>query len=211
MLLADGFNPDDVLRVCALDDVFDYAKSRQLRVLSVSLDGEGNEEVEYMPSHAKAGGFTHQNDPDFIKSYPKAQLPYLAKGRTLRLFKCEGNSTLPLPKKCKILGELTENWEAIENGKLYLVISEKGYAIKKLHKKLHRNALTLKSLNPLYADYDICLNEIKEVWKFVLYLNGKSARVQTFAYAQDLLEKIEEMRNTVSKGKIFGAKAPSSN
>lgn len=206
MLLADGFNPDGILRVCALDDVFDYAKCRQLRVLSVSLDGEGNEEVEYMPSHSKTESFTYHNDPEFVKRYPKAQLPYNAKGKTLRLFQCEGETTLPLPKKCKILGEQVESWEDIEDGQLYLVISQKGYAIKKLQKKLYRSAITFKSLNPLYADYDICLDEIKEVWKFVLYLSGKSTRVQSFAYAQDLLEKIEEMRNTVAKGKIFGAK-----
>lgn len=211
MLLTEGFNPDDILRVCALDDVFDYAKSRQLRVLSVSLDGEGNEEVEYMPLPVKSGNLKKDNDPDFINRYPKAQLPYHAKGKTLRLFQCEGNSTLPLPKKCRILGEKVEYLQDIEDGQLYLVISEKGYAIKKLHKKLHRQTLTLKSLNPLYEDYDINLAEIKEVWRFVLYLNGKSTRLQTFAYAQDLLEKIEEMRNTVSKGKIFGAKVASSN
>lgn len=202
MLLRDDLSQYSELKMRAMEDGFEYIKAKQLRILSITLDKEGNENIEYVPISVKAGYLSGYNDPEFVKDLPKAKLPFLSKGKTLRLFECEGDSMLPLPNKCKILGEYVDDWQNIKDGLLYIVISKQGYAIKKVYKKLENNSITLKSLNPLYTDYDVYLNEVQEIWKFELYLSSKLPGDSKFVYAQDLLDKMEKMRNSVLQGKL---------
>lgn len=202
MLLREDLSQFSDLKLHAMENAFEYSKGRQLRILSISVDKEGNENIEYVPMTAKNGYLTSFNDPEFIKDLPKAQLPYLSRGKTLRMFECEGDSMLPLPSKCKVLGEYVEDWHEVKDGQMYIVISKQGYAIKKVYRKLDSNSLTLKSLNPIYSDYDVYLNEVKEIWRFVLYLTNTLPDRCMYVYAHELQEKMEEMRKSVIRGKI---------
>jgi transcriptional regulator with XRE-family HTH domain len=75
-----------------------YITGTNMRVLSITVDKENNENAEYIPIKAKAGYASGgYNDPDFIAGLPKFTLPGLPKNGTYRLFPISGDSMLPIP------------------------------------------------------------------------------------------------------------------
>ncbi|MBC7389860.1 MAG: helix-turn-helix domain-containing protein [Opitutaceae bacterium] len=200
MLIREELGLFSEIKLADIQSNFNYAKSHEMRVLAVTVNDKGKENIEYVPVKVRAGYLAGYNDPEFIKELPKISLPFVSKSKTMRMFESEGDSMLPLPSNCKILGEYVEDWHEIKDGNMYIVISEKGYAIKKVYKKLDNNSITLKSLNPLYVDYEIYLSEVYEIWKFVLYISNTLP--DQFVNSDEILAKIEEMKLLVLKGKI---------
>ena len=200
MLIREDLGMYSDTKLKDIESRFHYAKSHEMRVLAVTVNDNGKENIEYVPVKVRAGYLTGYNDPEFIKELPKISLPFVTKGKTMRMFESEGDSMLPLPSKCKVLGEFVDDWHDIKDGNMYIIISEKGYAIKKVYKKLDNNSITLKSLNPLYVDYEIYLREVFEIWKFVLYISNTLP--DQFVNSDEILAKIEEMKLLVLKGKI---------
>ena len=160
-------------KLVEIETSIDYARGKNIRIITITVDSKGKENIEYVPIKVKAGYLAGYNDPEFIKELPKASLPFLSHGKTMRLFDCEGESMFPLPNKCKILGEYVDDWHDIKDGGTYIVISQNGYALKNVYKKLHNNSITLKSLNPLFVDYDVYLKEVLEIWKYVLHITDQ--------------------------------------
>lgn len=199
MLIREELSSFSDIKLTDIQSNFNYAKSHEMRILAITVNEKGKENIEYVPVKVRAGYLAGYNDPEFIKELPKISLPFVAKGKTMRMFESEGDSMLPLPSNCKILGEYVEDWHEIKDGNMYIVISEKGYAIKKVYKKLDNNSITLKSLNPLYVDYEIYLSEVYEIWKFVLYISNTLP--DQFVNSDEILAKIEEMKLLVLKGK----------
>ncbi len=187
-----------------IEHSFDYTKGSQLRVITVTVDSQKKENIEYVPIKVKAGYMVNYDDPDFIKDLEKLTLPFVAKGKTMRMFESEGDSMFPLPEKAKVLGEYVEDWHQIKDGGMYIIISYRlGYAIKSVFKKLENNSLTLKSLNPLYPDYEIYLKDVTEIWKFKGYYSDSLPSLEQFFSANELLEKLEEMKAIVKRGVIL--------
>jgi len=200
LMLRDDLSKYSELKLKEIESRFDYARGHNLRIVAITLNDKGDENIEYVPVRVKAGYLSGYNDPEFIKELPKLRLPFLSNNRTMRMFDCEGESMLPLPSRCRIIGEYVEDWHDIRDGNLYIVISEKGYAVKKVFKRLENNSLTLKSFNPLYIDYEVYLKEVYEIWKFVSYMSDTIPEVPISS--ELLLSRMDEMKKMVLKGKL---------
>jgi hypothetical protein len=63
----------------------------------------------------------------------------------------------------------------IINGKAYVVFTlDDGIVFKILENNISRDGkLVLYSLNPLYEPYEVHINEVKEIWKFVNYISSE--------------------------------------
>jgi len=143
-----------------------------LRILSISVDKDDNENIELVPVKASAGYLNGYADPEFVAQLPKFYLPMFKQG-TYRAFEIKGDSMLPLQSGTIIIGEYQENWADVKAAETYVVISKSdGVVYKRIGNKFKENKkLKLISDNPVYEPYEINGEDILEIWKAKAYIS----------------------------------------
>jgi transcriptional regulator with XRE-family HTH domain len=143
-----------------------------LRILSISVDKEENENIELVPVKASAGYLNGYADPEYVAQLPKFYLPMFKQG-TYRAFEIKGDSMLPLVSGTTIIGEYVENWTDIKPGESYVIVSKtEGVVYKRAGNKFRDNKkLKLISDNPVYDPYEISGEDILEIWKAKAYIS----------------------------------------
>lgn len=176
----------------------------KLRVLATTVDRQNEENIELVHVKAKAGYTTGYGDPDFIKVLPTFQLPFLDRNKKFRTFQISGDSMPPVSDKSWVTGEFVQNWKTIKDGYPYIVVTEnEGVVFKVLYQQFDKNqSLLLCSTNPIYKPFEINVNEILEVWKFVNYISNEMpepnlSRDQLNNTMMDLQKEIREIKNTL--------------
>jgi transcriptional regulator with XRE-family HTH domain len=149
-------------------------EGRKLRVLPITVDADGNENIEFVQQKAAAGYLNGYADPEYIEDLPKFQLPML-KGGTFRAFEIKGDSMLPLKSGTVVLGEYIQNWrQDIREGETYIVVSkDEGVVYKRIFSRIsgEGGTLLLRSDNPSYPDYEVDVEEVREIWKAKMFLS----------------------------------------
>ena len=147
-------------------------ESAGLRVLSITVDKEDNENIEMVPLKASAGYLNGYADPEFVAKLPRFYLPMFKQG-TFRAFEINGDSMLPLQSGSIIIGEYLDKWNEIKPGDTYIVVSKnEGVVYKRIANKFKDNKkLKLVSDNPVYDAYDIPGEDILEIWKAKAYFS----------------------------------------
>lgn len=152
-----------------------YIKGSNLRVLTTTVDSKNNENIELVNEKAKAGYSSGFADPDYIRVLPAFHLPFLSRNKKYRSFQISGDSMLPIPDKSYVTGEYLIDWSTIRSHMPYIILTrEEGVVFKIAENKImEKGMLTLYSLNPMYEPFDLPVNEIREVWKFVHYISSE--------------------------------------
>lgn len=152
-----------------------YLTGGKLRVLATTVSQENEENIELVPEKAKAGYTSGFADPEFISELPVFQLPFLSRNKKYRTFQLSGDSMLPIPDKSWVTGEFLQDWNQIVSGQAYIVLTiDDGIVFKIVENRIkEENKIIMYSLNPLYSPFDIHINEIREVWKFVNYISSE--------------------------------------
>lgn len=165
-----------------------FVKGSHLRVLTSALSSTNEETIELVGEKAKAGYCTGFADPEYISILPAFSLPFLSKQKKYRSFEISGDSMLPIPDGSIVTGEFVQNWESIRSGIPCIVLTlDEGIVFKVVENHLKtRGTLKLISLNPLYEPYEIHINTVREVWKFVNFISSK------MPVANTLRDKLEE-------------------
>lgn len=176
----------------------------KLRVLATTVNSENEENIELVPVKAKAGYTAGYGDPDFIKVLPTFQLPFLDRNKKFRSFQISGDSMPPVSENSWVTGEFIQNWKSIKDGYPYIVVTEnEGVVFKILYKQFDKNqSLLLCSTNPIYEPYEVNINEVIEVWKFVNYISEEMpepnlSRDQLTGTMMNLHKEIREIKNTL--------------
>ena len=143
-----------------------------IRVLSISVDSDDNENIELVPIKASAGYLNGFSDPQFISALPKFHLPMFKQG-TYRAFEINGDSMLPLQSGTIVVGEYLENWNELKPNDTYVIISKgDGLVYKRVGNKYKENkSLKLISDNPVYEPYNIAGEDVLEIWKAKAYIS----------------------------------------
>ena len=172
--------------------------------MATTVDRQNEENIELVHVKAKAGYTTGYGDPDFIKVLPTFQLPFLDRNKKFRTFQISGDSMPPVSDKSWITGEFVQNWKTIKDGYPYIVVTEnEGVVFKILYQQFDKNqSLLLCSTNPIYKPFEINVNEILEIWKFVNYISDEMpepnlSRDQLNNTMMDLQKEIREIKNTL--------------
>lgn len=150
------------------------SQGSNLRVLSISVDKDDNENIELVPVKASAGYLNGFSDPQYIQELPRFQLPIPSlKQGTYRAFEIKGDSMLPIQSGSIIIGEYLENWNDIKIGDTYVIISKnEGVVYKRAGNKFKEDReLKLISDNKLYDPYAIPAEDILEIWKAKAYFS----------------------------------------
>lgn len=150
-----------------------YVKGSNLRVLATTISRDEKENIELVPEKAKAGYATGYADPEYIGELPVFRLPFLSDKRKYRTFQLKGDSMLPIPEGSWVTGEYLQDWMNIISGNAYIVFTlDDGIVFKVVENSIRTDGkLILYSLNPLYEPYEVHINSVKEVWKFVNYIS----------------------------------------
>lgn len=150
------------------------SQGSNLRVLSISVDKDDNENIELVPVKASAGYLNGFSDPQYIQELPRFQLPIPSlKQGTYRAFEIKGDSMLPIQSGSIIIGEYLENWNDIKIGDTYVIISKnEGVVYKRAGNKFKEDReLKLISDNKAYDPYAIPAEDILEIWKAKAYFS----------------------------------------
>jgi len=152
-----------------------YIRGSNLRVLTTTVAPDNRENIELVNEKAKAGYTTGYADPEFIGDLPLFNLPFLSRDRKYRTFQLRGDSMLPIPDKSWVTGEFLQDWRGIRSGKAYIILTvSDGIVFKVVENNIEKSGrLTLYSLNPLYEPYEVHVNDVREIWKFVNYISDE--------------------------------------
>src|SRR5476651_1493068 len=176
-------------------------KSNQanLRILSISVDKEDNENIELVPMKASAGYLNGYADPEYVAQLPKFYLPMFKQG-TYRAFEIKGDSMLPLVSGTTIIGEYVENWSDIKAGETYVVISKtEGVVYKRVGNKFKDNKkLKLISDNPVYEPYEISGEDVLEIWKAKAYISTQMPLPAPEPTLESLTSMMAQMQRSIS-------------
>jgi transcriptional regulator with XRE-family HTH domain len=153
------------------EDVF--LKGGNLRILASTVDTENQENIELVPAKAQAGYTSGFADPEYISELQVFQLPFLSDEKKYRTFQLQGDSMLPIPEKAWVTGEYVLDWQSIKTGEACVVLTlDNGIVFKLVENLIEKEGkVILYSLNPLYEPYEIHVNEIREIWKFVHFIS----------------------------------------
>ena len=79
----------------------------------------------------------------------------------------------PVNNGSYVTGEYVQNWKLIKSGTPYIIVTKnEGIVFKNVDNQIEEKAsLLLSSTNPIYQPYEVKVNEILEVWKFVNYIS----------------------------------------
>jgi transcriptional regulator with XRE-family HTH domain len=176
-----------------------YIKGSNLRVLTTTVNSDNLENIELVPEKAKAGYATGYADPEFIGELPRFRLPFLSEKRKYRTFQLKGDSMLPIPEGSWVTGEFVQNWHEIISGKAYVIFTmNDGIVFKVVENNLSINGkLVLYSLNPVYEPYEVHINEVKEIWKFVNFISSELP--DPVLPEKQLIQAVAAMKNDLER------------
>jgi transcriptional regulator with XRE-family HTH domain len=175
-----------------------YMTGGKLRVLATTVDSHNRENIEVVPLKAKAGYTAGYNDPQYISTLPTFQLPFLSNDKKYRAFQIDGDSMLPIRHGSWIVAEFIQDWRDVRDGSAYIVVTRNdGIVFKVVYNQArkYKNFL-LRSLNPMFEPYEIPVNEVMEVWKFINFISNE---IPDSDATQDQLGKlVMKLQNDVS-------------
>jgi len=171
-----------------------------LRILSISVDKDDNENIEMVPLKASAGYLNGYADPEYVAQLPKFYLPMFKNG-TFRAFEIKGDSMLPLASGTIIIGEYLENWGDLKSGDTYVVVSKSdGVVYKRVMGKFKdQKKLKLVSDNPVYEPYEISGEDVLELWKAKGFISTELPQPAPEPTMESLTSMMAQMQRTISK------------
>ena len=170
-----------------------------VRVLSVTVNGDDRENIELVPVKASAGYLNGYADPEYIAELPKFSLPILRQG-TYRAFEIKGDSMLPLQPGSIVIAEYIENWNEVKPGQTYVIISRNdGVVYKRIaFKYKEEKGLKLLSDNKTYEPYWVPAPDILEVWKAKAYISTQLPEPNPEPTMETLTSMMAQMQKTIS-------------
>ena len=187
------------IQMAELENGYDvFVKGSKLRVLTASVGFDNKENIELVPEKAKAGYMTGFADPEFITSLPIFRLPFLDESNKYRMFQISGDSMLPVPHGSWVTGVFVCDWNSLkDNDACIIVTSDDGISFKTIKNKIEQQGIMqCISLNPAYKPYDVRVNTIKEIWKFVHYISSELPL--EMGETDYLIKAVSELKQDVS-------------
>lgn len=173
-------------------------------ILAITVNDDGNENVELVSQKASAGYLNGYQDTEFISELPKIKLPLLSRNATYRAFEIKGDSMLPLQPGSIVFGAYVDNLTTIKNNSLCIIVSkQEGIVFKRVFNFVEtENKLLLVSDNKQYAPYFITVDDILEVWLAKAFFSTSFPDVEQSTVSLDhLAAQIVALQNELTQWK----------
>ncbi|HSV88670.1 MAG TPA: helix-turn-helix domain-containing protein [Bacteroidales bacterium] len=188
-------------QLAQLERGFDvFVTGSKLRVLATTVDHRNEENIELVSEKAKAGYRTGFADPEFIRELPTFHIPFLSKQKKYRTFEISGDSMLPIPEGSWVICEFVQNWNLIHDRHAYIIHTLNDGVVFKVVENLieSEGTLRLHSLNPAYKPYDVHVNDIREVWKFVNHISNSMPEANlSLEYLSNQFNRLKQEVDTI--------------
>jgi hypothetical protein len=178
-------------------------KDKQMRVLSIQVQPDGNERIVHVPVPAQAGYASESRNPEFIGELPSYSLPdYRFKTGTYRSFDVNGDSMEPtFDENDRVICSFMDPsmWKtSIRDGNVYIIVTNNDILLKRIDKTRHPH-LTLHSDNADYDPYRLHLREVKEIWH-VRYKLTNFDHTDNYTVSKfDHQESLQELRKMLTQ------------
>lgn len=165
-------------------------------ILPVVVDSEDNNFIEIVPQKASMGYLNGFSDPEFIESLQKMQLPFLKNGK-YRAFLADGDSMPPFADQSIIIGEYVEKLEDLKPNKEYIFVTNDGITYKTFLKR-NKKFVTVSADNSFYKPYEIALEDIVEVWRYVRGILPQDYKPHYLPDEANLRNLVDEAKRSIS-------------
>lgn len=192
--IADYFkiSVDELLKVKISHQDYEIIRSKDLRVLAISVDKNNEDHIDLVETKAEAGYLDSYSDPEYIKDLPKISFPNIPAGSTFRAFEIHGDSMLPIESGSIVIASYVENLSGLKDQKTYVVVSrQEGVVYKRIQQLKDQNQLLLISDNELYKPYTIHYGEIAEMWQYYAHLSFSDSKTVFNSLLEDKLAEIK--------------------
>ncbi len=148
----------------------DFIKGKYLRIVATTTNQQNEDNIELVSEKARAGYTAGYSDSKFISELPQFSLPFLDKRKKYRSFQLSGDSMLPIKDKTYVTCEYVDDWMTLKDGECYVVLTkEDGIVFKRVYNEIAKNKmLVLVSNNPIYKPYEVPIEQVMEIWKYVM-------------------------------------------
>ncbi|RKE47114.1 XRE family transcriptional regulator [Sphingobacterium detergens] len=179
----------------------EYISGKKLRLLTITVNAENKENLEYIPVKAKAGYLAGHADPDFIAALPKFTLPNLP-GGTFRMFPISGDSMLPLPSGSEVICRFVEDWREIKPQTPCILILNDAQDFVFKFVTMEEHLFLLESLNPEFKPYTVEVADVLEIWQFHSYQSRqmpqpKSEISQVKSAVEEILTDLKYLKSKI--------------
>lgn len=180
-----------------------YATGTKIRVLATTVDKDNLDNVELVQEKAKAGYRSGYNDPEWIAELPRYSIPGISRHSKHRIFPISGDSMLPYPDGCFIVGEYVQDWFNLKNNTLCILVLKSGgadFVFKQVGNRIAaENKLLATSLNPIYQPYEVPVSEVLEIWKYKLHIADTITCPPMDVSTVQLFRMMQEIKMDMSK------------
>ena len=179
---------------------------KPFKVLSITVDKEDKENIEFVRQKAAAGYMNGYADTDYVSSLPRFQLPFLPTNATYRAFEISGDSMLPIPSGTIIIGKYVETLSEVKSGNTYVLVTKKeGVVFKRVFNYIEeKNKLYLTSDNKLFSPFEIEPQDILEIWSATAYIsvefpNPQDPQQKSDVNLESLLSVVSGLKDDIQK------------
>ena len=181
----------------------EQVSGKNLRVLCITNDSSGNENVEVVNTKAAASYIDNIQEPQFLSTLPKISLPgNVFRGGTFRAFEVKGNSMEPtIQQGSWVIGQYVQDWLTLKDDYIYIVVMQDAILIKRVLNRIEkRQGLVLKSDNREYENKNIDIDEVKELWllKAEMRYDFKNPSKEMYLQLQHLMADVEDIKAQLS-------------
>ncbi|SFC70668.1 Helix-turn-helix [Flexibacter flexilis DSM 6793] len=151
----------------------EYAEAKKIRVLSVTVDNNNQENIEYVTQNNVPAYLKGFASPEFLEKLPKFSLPTLPQGQVYRAFEAGNETMLSIPKGTVVIGSYVRNWYNLISGKIYILVTARhGIICKWITNQIQENGtFLLSSDNPEFEDYGVLADDVLEIWEAKMFIS----------------------------------------
>ena len=193
---------DQLIREDVSLESLEVFKDNNLRILAMTMDGNGHNNIELVETKAEAGYMNGMSDPEYISDLPKISFPSMKSGR-YRAFEIRGDSMLPLESGSIVICKYVEKLTEIKSGKTYIVITHKdGVVYKRLQTLKDEARIIAISDNELFTPYSIEYADIQELWSYHAHIGFNDVKNTQDNLLEDKINDIQRKVSELHRAKI---------
>jgi SOS-response transcriptional repressor LexA len=143
------------------------------RILAVTVDRMGKENIVHVPARVQAGYTRSFDEPAYLQDLTPYTLPFFSNG-TLRSFEVEGNSMEPTFRtRDVVVCQYVDRLDLLQPGHCFVVVLSGNVVVKRLHEAIthRRQMVTLYSANPAYRPTQVPAEDILQLWQVRGYIS----------------------------------------
>jgi repressor LexA len=143
------------------------------KVLTITVDREGNDNTELVPVQAQAGYGVQHNEAVYLRDLPKYRIPGFEHGN-YRAFEVAGDSMEPtLNHRDIVVASYVDNWRLLEPGDVYVVVTAESVMLKRIRERIIAGDMTvmLHSDNYHRKPYPMDVADIAQLWRVRGYIS----------------------------------------